>query len=114
MARRRSERPYFIPYVRVKNAIDTGRLGFLKEHRDELPRIKLADALQICLLYRDQDSDRYEAAAAKWLKRFAAEANEASLEDIESAAAALEALPTKPDEAMEHLAKLCVEHGLAY
>jgi hypothetical protein len=98
--------------VRVKVAIDNGDLRFLREHAHELPRIRLPDALQICLLYRDQDRDRYEAAAAKWLKRFAAEAKEASLEDIESAAAALEALPTKPDEAMEHLSKLCVEHGL--
>jgi hypothetical protein len=96
MAGRRPERPYLIPFVRVKVAIDNGDLRFLREHAHELPRIRLPDALQICLLYRHQDRERYDAAATKWLNRFAVEAKEASLEDIESAAAALEALPTKP------------------
>jgi hypothetical protein len=101
-----------VPYVRVKTAIDSGDLGFLIRHAQELPRINLADALQICLLYRDHDSDRYDAAAVKWLMRFAAEAKEASLEDIQSAAAALDALPEQPQAAMEQLSSLCVQHGL--
>jgi hypothetical protein len=89
----RPPKPAGVPYVRVRTAIDKGDLEFLISHAQELPRINLADALQICLLYRDHDSDRYDAAAVKWLMRFAAEAKEASLEDIQAAAAALDALP---------------------
>ena len=53
------------------------------------------------MLDRDHDSDRYDVAAVKWLMRFAAEAKEASLEDIQSVAAALDALPEQPQAAME-------------
>jgi hypothetical protein len=113
MAARSTERPYLIPHPRARAAIDQGQLGFLKEHAADLPRIGLADALQICFLYADQDRDGYDAAAAKWLKRFAEEAKEISLEDVESAKAALEALalPTKREAAIGHLEKLCAEHG---
>jgi hypothetical protein len=101
-----------IPYVRVRTAIENGDLGFLIRHARDLPRIGLADALRVCLLYRDQDIDRYDAAAVRWLMRFAVEAKEASLEDIQSAAAALDALPEQPQAAMEQLSMLCVQHGL--
>jgi len=78
-----------------------------------MPRIGLGDALKVCLLYRDQDIERYDAAAVRWLLRFAAEAREASLEDIQTAAAALDALPEQPEAAMEQLSALCVQAGLS-
>lgn len=106
----RSPRP--IPYAQIRTAINNGDLRFLIDNAQQLPRISLSDALQVCLLYRDQDIDRYNAAAVRWLMRFAAEASEASLEDIQSAAAALDALPDQPQPAMEQLAALCVQHGL--
>jgi hypothetical protein len=70
--------------------------------------------LRICLLYRDQDEDRYDAAAIKWLMRFVAETKEVSLDDIQAAAAALDALSEQPESAMEHLSTLCVRHGLTH
>jgi hypothetical protein len=102
-----------IPYPRVRAAIEKGDLGFLLTHARDLPPIGLADALRICLMYRDQDSERYDAAAIRWLMRFVAEVKDVSLEDIESAAAALDALPEHPNGAMEQLSALCVRHGLA-
>ena len=107
-----SHSPGLVSYTRVKAAIADGDLRFLIDNAQQLPRIKLADALQVCLLYRDQDIDRYDAAAVRWLMRFAVEAREVSLEDIQSAAAALDALPEQPQAAMEQLASLCVQHGL--
>jgi hypothetical protein len=101
-----------IPYVRVRTAIDKGDLRFLLDNARDLPSIRLADALKICLLYRDQDIDRYDAAAVRWLLRVAAEASEVSLQDLQRAAAALDALPDQPDSAMERLSALCVQHGL--
>jgi hypothetical protein len=103
-----------IPYVRVRTAIDKGDLRFLLDNARELPSIRLADALRICLLYRDQDEERYDAAAIKWLMRFVGEAKDVSLEDIQSAAAALDALPEQPESAMEQLSTLCVRHGLMH
>lgn len=102
-----------IPYPRVYAAIESGDLGFLIRHARKMPRIGLGDALKVCLLYRDQDIERYDAAAVRWLLRFAAEAREASLEDIQTAAAALDALPEQPEAAMEQLSALCVQAGLS-
>jgi hypothetical protein len=108
-----TSRSGLIPYARVYAAIESGDLGFLIRHASEMPRIGLEDALKVCLLYRDQDIERYDAAAVKWLLRFAAEAKEASLEDIQTAAAALDGLPEQPQAAMEQLSTLCVEVGLS-
>jgi hypothetical protein len=102
----------FIPYVRVRAAIDHGDLGFLVKNARDLAHLSLSDALQVCLLYRDQNIDRYDAAAQRWLVRFVTEAKHVSTQHIQSAAAALELLREKPDEAMEQLASICVHYGL--
>jgi len=67
----------------------------------ELPRVGLRDALEVCLLLRDSDPDRYERAAVRWAGRFALEASAVSLEAIERAIAALSALPDRPEDAMD-------------
>ena len=73
----------------------------------------LRDALEVCLLLRDSDPERYERAAVRWAGRFALEARDVSLEAIERAIAALHALPQQPGEAMERLAELCAQHQVA-
>jgi len=78
----------------------------------ELPRIGLADALRICLLFRDGDPDRYERAAVRWLGRFALEARGVTIEELRLAADVLDALPERPSDAMERLQRLCVAHRL--
>lgn len=101
-----------IPYVRARVAIENGDLGFLISHAKDLPNFRLGDALDICVLYVDQDIDSYEAAAIKWLMRFAREAKEVSLGDIQLAAGALDELPEQPEPAIEQLRALCEEHKL--
>lgn len=96
--------------MRARAAIDSGNLGFLIRNARDLPRFRLKDALDICVLYVDQDIDRYEAAAIRWLVRFAQEAKNVSLGDIETAAQALDALPEQPERATERLNELCAEH----
>jgi hypothetical protein len=98
-----------IPYVRARAAIDAGNLHFLVRNASELPRFRLSDALDICVLYVDRDIDRYEAAAIRWLTRFANEAKGVSLADIQAAAAALDALPEQPLTALAQLKGLCRE-----
>jgi hypothetical protein len=48
--------------------------------------VSLADALELCLLYRGEP-ERYERAAARWIARLIAERPGARLSEIELAAA---------------------------
>jgi hypothetical protein len=100
------------PYTRFQRAIATGNLHLVIAAAAELPRVGLRDALQVCLLLRDGDEERYERAAVRWTGRFALEAQTVSLAAIRAAVAALDLLPHRPEEAMETLAQLCAEHGL--
>ena len=59
---------------------------------------------------RDPDGDTFERAAVRWLGRFALEARDVTLEAIQMAMAALNAMPDQPERAMEILAGLCVRH----
>lgn len=92
--------------------MQSGDLGFIRGHARELPPIRLPDALQLCLLIRDRDPERYERAALRWLGRFALEARGATLEELQVAADAFEHLPQQPQEAMDELSALCVRHRL--
>ena len=97
-------------YSRFKRALETRNLLLISAAAAELPHVGLRDALQVCLVLRDGDPERYERAAVRWTGRFALEANDVSLEAIDRAVAALEALPDQPGDAMERLAVLCQEH----
>jgi hypothetical protein len=93
-------------------ALDAGDLAFIRSNAAALGPIRLSEALRICLMFRDQDPDRYERAAMRWLGRFALEAPQASFDDLQLALNALDVLPHEPDIAMEQLSALCVRHNL--
>lgn len=99
-----------IPYVLFRQALDAGDLARVRALASEMPRVQLEDALRICLLMRDQDG--YERAAVRWLGRFALEGRDVAIEDVQAAAAALDALPDRPDAAMERLAAVCTRCGV--
>jgi hypothetical protein len=101
-----------IPYPRFRAAIDAGDLEFIRRHSEEFAPVRLSDALQICLLLRDQHPERFERAAVRWLGRFALEARKATIEDVRLAASALDSLAANPNSAMERLSALCVRHQL--
>jgi hypothetical protein len=98
------------PYVIFRQALDAGDLSRIRSLAAAMPRISLEDALRICLLMRDHDG--YERAAVRWLGRFALEARAVTIEDVQAAAAALDALPDRPDSAMERLATVCAQCGV--
>jgi hypothetical protein len=100
------------PYTRFKRALTTGNLNLIRAAAAELPRVGLADALEVCLLLRDQDARSFERAAVRWLGRFALEARDVTIETLERAAGALRAMPQSPDAAMEALSALCLHHGV--
>ena len=58
----------------------------------EVQRISLADALDLCLLYRGEPA-KYERAAARWITRLIAERPGVRLSEIELAAAAFREAP---------------------
>ncbi len=57
----------------------------------ELPRVPLEDALALCLLLRDREPARYEAAAVRWHSRFCREVR-SSLADAQLVLAALHSM----------------------
>ncbi|MGI8507255.1 MAG: hypothetical protein ACR2MK_10740 [Solirubrobacteraceae bacterium] len=97
-------------YTRFKRALSTGNLNLVRAAAAELPRVGLADALEVCLLLRDEPDARFDRAAVRWLGRFALEGRDVTLNAIQAAAAALDSLPRQPDVAMETLVLLCVQH----
>ncbi|MBB4662988.1 hypothetical protein [Conexibacter arvalis] len=98
------------PYVIFRQALDAGDLARIRSLAAAMPRISLQDALRICLLMRDHDG--YERAAIRWVGRFALEARTVAIEDLQAAAAALDALPDRPDAAMEQLLRVCARCGV--
>jgi len=98
-------------YTRFKRALEVGNLTLVRAAAAELPHVSIHDALRVCLLLRDDDDPAlYERAAVRWTGRFALEAHGVDLEAIQTAAAALNALPEAPGDAMETLAALCAAY----
>ena len=100
------------PYARFQRALRIGRLSLVRAAAAELPRIDLDDALSICLLISEQDTERYERAAVRWLARMSLEVPTIRIEDLRAGLLAFEALPENPHGARTALADLCVRHGL--
>jgi hypothetical protein len=85
------------PYARFRRSLDVGRLGLVLAAAAELPRLSLADALEVLVLMADQDPDRYSRAAVRWLGRLALERPALALADLRLALCALEALPARSE-----------------
>jgi hypothetical protein len=65
----------------LQRAIRTGDTALALRAAAELPRVDIEDAFAICLLLR-ADRARYERACVRWLERYAAEAEGATLGDV--------------------------------
>jgi hypothetical protein len=61
---------------------------------------------------RDQDDDRFERAAVRWIARLALEAGNVRLDEIQTAAAALAVMPDQPERATTTLGSPCAERGV--
>jgi hypothetical protein len=100
------------PYARFRRALARGNLAMVRAAAAELPRIDLADALEVLLLMSARDDAHYDRAATRWLARFALERPSARLADLRGALYALQALPHNPEAARGELRMLCEAHGL--
>jgi hypothetical protein len=68
--------------------LDRGNVTEALSSASELEHVGLAEALELCLLLADKESQRFGRAAVRWHRRFCREANV----DLEEAQAVLAAL----------------------
>lgn len=68
--------------------------------------VSLRDALGLLSLYAAGDSPKYGKAATRWLGRLALESDDVTLDELLIAAAALQALPRRPESALRVLTDL--------
>jgi hypothetical protein len=99
------------PYARFQRALATGNLDVIRGAAAELPRIGVAETASILLVILRADPEQYERAAVRWLGRLCLERRRVGLEDLSRAAAALVALPARPDSARPQLADVCSRAG---
>jgi hypothetical protein len=100
-----------IPYARFTAALEAGDLGFILRHADALT-FSLADAVRVCLLISERAPERLEAACVRWMRRYAAEAEDQRWDDYGLIVEAFDALPGEPALAADALLALCRARGL--
>jgi hypothetical protein len=98
-------------YARFQRALVTGNLNVIRAAAAELPRIGVAEAAAMLLVILRAEPEQYERAAVRWLGRLCLERTRVDLEDLSRAAAALDALPQRPDSARPLLADVCRRAG---
>jgi hypothetical protein len=102
------------PYARFRRALASGNPTVATAAAAELPKLGLADALALLLLYSRTDRRRFDRAAVRWHGRLCLEAGRLSPADAALALAALGALgdgqPGPPGLA---LVELLTAYGLA-
>ena len=92
--------------TRYRRALERRHIFGAEIAAKEMAYLSLRDALGLLALYSAEGSPKYGKAATRWLGRLALESDDLSLEDVQLAAAALHALPRRPDAAMKVLADL--------
>jgi hypothetical protein len=103
------------PYTIFRRALERGSLVAVRAAVPNLPAAPpLEDALVICRLLLEQEPDRYEPAAVRWLGRLLLEQQGVSLRHAELAAAYLGAWadPARHDAATDALGELGRAVGL--
>ncbi len=94
-------------YARFRRALATGNLTIIRAAAADLPHVRLDDALQVCVLLRDREPQRYEAAAVRWIGRFCVEKHDVTLDDVADARAAFSLMREEPERALGMLQALC-------
>ena len=62
------------PYAGFRRALVTNSPALVTAAALELPRLTLADALRVCLVYARTDRQRFDRAIVRWHARFCLEA----------------------------------------
>jgi hypothetical protein len=103
--------PFPVTRARLDRALSRGDLAGVRAAARELPSVvTLADAVLVLVLMLEADDPAFEAAAVRWLARFAGECAGVTLGEAQAALEALTALPAA--DARTTLAGLLTRHGL--
>ena len=94
------------PLTRYRRALERRHIFGAEMALRELGYVSLRDALGLLALYAEEDSPKYEKAAVRWLGRLTLESDDLQLQDIQLAAASLQAFPRRPDPALRLLTEL--------
>ena len=85
------------PYARFRRAIERRQPTAALSAAAELRHVPLTDALELLLLLRDRDPDRYPRAALRWHGRLCREVRAISLSEAVAVLALLAALADSAD-----------------
>ena len=94
------------PLTRFRRAVERESVILAETAAHEAGYLTLQDALALTALYARAGDPKFDKAAIRWLARLALEADDLELEDLQLAAAALQALPRRPDSALSVLTDL--------
>jgi hypothetical protein len=94
-------------YHHFRRALQTQDLVLIRAAAAQLPQVRLDDALEVCVLLRDREPERYERAAVRWIARFCVEREQVSVEDVTQAGTAFALMRTDPVRALTILQVLC-------
>ena len=95
------------PHSRFQRALKTRNLLLIRGAALELPRpLRLEEALEVCLVYRDAAPDRYDRAAVRWIARYCTERPQLTLAHVDAAVEAFQQLRTDPAAGLERLQAL--------
>lgn len=92
--------------TRYRRALERRHVFGAEVAAKEMAFLSLRDALGLLALYATEQSPKYDRAAARWLGRLALGTDDLLLSDLQLAAAALLALPRRPDSALRALTDL--------
>ena len=97
-------------YARFRRALALRDLDLIRHAAAELPRVPLADAAAVCALLADSEPGRYDRAACRWLARYCVETPDVTLEAIDEALGALQAMRERPADSLVTLRELVAQH----
>jgi hypothetical protein len=101
-------------YTRFRRALDRGNVTEALSSASELEHVGLTEALELCLLLRDKDPERYPRAALRWHGRLCREVD-VSLEEAQATLAALVLMAgERKGNAAFALADLLIRRGLEH
>ena len=94
------------PLTRYRRALERRHSFGAELAAREIGYVPLREALGLLALYAAEGSPKYDKAATRWLARLVLESDDVELRDVQLAAAALHALPRRPDSSMRVLVEL--------
>jgi hypothetical protein len=99
-------------YSQFKRALERRNFMLAWTMAAELPKVPLADGLELLLLANDVEPARFDRAVPRWHARLCSE-QQLSTGEAQLALAALNALPGPGGQsAVQSLAAVCESHGL--